>query len=92
MIKPEDLRIGDLVRVCSNNCMIPKGAICEVVAIDSEQTCEDKKGIVGLLQTLEKNGGFLMVLGVIISKAFLSRPNSSKRMGLRTSTLWHIWI
>ena len=58
MIKPEDLRIGDLVRVCSNNCMIPKGAICEVVAIDSEQTCEDKKGIVGLLQTVREKWEF----------------------------------
>lgn len=58
MIKPENLRIGDLVRVCSNNCMIPKGAICEVVAIDSEQTCEDKKGIVGLLQTVREKWEF----------------------------------
>lgn len=58
MIKPENLRIGDLVRVCSNNCMIPKGAICEVVAIDSEQTCEDKKGIVGLLQTVREEWEF----------------------------------
>lgn len=51
MIKPEELRIGDFVRVSNDNCMIPKGAICEVVAIDSERSCEDKKGIVGLLQT-----------------------------------------
>lgn len=41
MIKAEDLRIGDLVRVRNDNCMIPKGALCEVVAIDSERTCED---------------------------------------------------
>jgi hypothetical protein len=32
MIKPEDLRIGDLVMVSNDNCMIPKGALCEVVA------------------------------------------------------------
>lgn len=51
MIKPEELRIGDFVKVSSDNCMISKGAICEVVAIDSEWSCEDKKGIVGLLQT-----------------------------------------
>lgn len=51
MIKPEELRIGDFVRVSNDNCIIPKGAICEVVAIDSERSCEDKKGIVGLLQT-----------------------------------------
>lgn len=52
MIKPEDLRIGDLVRVGNDNCMIPKGALCEVVAIDSERACEDKKGIADLLQTV----------------------------------------
>lgn len=51
MIKPEELRIGDFVRVSNDNCIIPKGAICEVVDIDSERSCEDKKGIVGLLQT-----------------------------------------
>ena len=51
MIKPEELRIGDYVSVSSDNCMIPKGAVCKVVAIDSERACEDKKGIVGLLQT-----------------------------------------
>ena len=51
MIKPEKLRIGDYVRVSSDNCMIPQGALCEVVAIDSERACEDKKGLVGLLQT-----------------------------------------
>lgn len=51
MIKAEDLRIGDFVRVSNDNCMIPKGAICEVVAIDSERSYEDKKGVVGLLQT-----------------------------------------
>lgn len=50
MIKPEELRIGDYVRVSSDNCMIPKGAVCKVVAIDSERACEDKKGLAGLLQ------------------------------------------
>lgn len=51
MIKPEELRIGDVVKVSSDNCMIPKGAVCKVVVIDSERACEDKKGLVGLLQT-----------------------------------------
>lgn len=50
MIKPEELRIGDYVRVSSDNCMIPKGAVCKVVAIDSERACKDKKGLAGLLQ------------------------------------------
>lgn len=50
MIKPEELRIGDVVKVSSDNCMIPKGAVCKVVVIDSERACEDKKGLAGLLQ------------------------------------------
>lgn len=58
MIKPEDLRIGDLVRVSNDNCMIPKGALCEVVAIDSERACEDKKGLAGLLQTVREEWEF----------------------------------
>lgn len=58
MIKPEDLRIGDLVMVSNDNCMIPKGALCEVVAIDSEQACKDKKGLAGLLQTVREEWEF----------------------------------
>lgn len=58
MIKPEDLRIGDLVMVSNDNCMIPKGALCEVVAIDSERACEDKKGLAGLLQTVREKWEF----------------------------------
>ena len=55
MIKPEELRIGDYVSVSSDNCMIPKGAVCKVVAIDSERACEDKKGLAGLLK-LDREG------------------------------------
>lgn len=58
MIKPEDLRIGDLVMVSNDNCMIPKGALCEVVAIDSERACEDKKGLADLLQTVREEWEF----------------------------------
>ena len=58
MIKPEDLKIGDLVMVSNDNCMIPKGALCEVVAIDSERACEDKKGLAGLLQTVREEWEF----------------------------------
>ena len=32
MIKPEDLRTGDLVRV-SRDCAFPKGTICVVTAL-----------------------------------------------------------
>lgn len=58
MIKAEDLRIDDLVMVSNDNCMIPKGALCEVVAIDSERACEDKKGLAGLLQTVREEWEF----------------------------------
>lgn len=58
MIKPEDLKIGDLVMVGNDNCVIPKGALCEVVAIDSEWACEDQKGIAGLLQTVREKWEF----------------------------------
>lgn len=57
-MKVEDLRIGDYVKVSSDNCMIPKGAVCEVVAIDSEGACEDKKGRVCLLQTVREKWEF----------------------------------
>lgn len=58
MIKAEDLRIGDIVRVSSDNCMIPKGTVCEVVAIDSERACEDKKGLAGLLPVVREEWDF----------------------------------
>ena len=41
MIKAEDLRIGNLVRVSETGCMIPKGEVCKVVAIDSEKSFEE---------------------------------------------------
>lgn len=47
MIKPEDLRIGDLVRV-SHDCMFPKGTICAVTDINPLKGFEDKKGVVSL--------------------------------------------
>lgn len=34
MIKPEDLRIGDYVRVSRDNCMFSKGKLCEVIGVD----------------------------------------------------------
>ena len=57
-MKAEDLRIGDYVKVSSDNCMIPKGAVCEVVAIDSERECEDKKGLVDLRQVVRGKWDF----------------------------------
>lgn len=56
MIKPEDLRIGDLVRV-SNKCSIPKGTVCVVTEIYPELTSGDKKGIVRLSYTDDTDDG-----------------------------------
>lgn len=43
MIKPEDLRIGDLVRV-NCDCIYPKGTKCVVTDINPITVFEDKKG------------------------------------------------
>ena len=56
MIKPEDLRIGDLVRV-SHKCSIPKGTVCVVTEIYPERTSGDKKGIVRLSYTDDTDDG-----------------------------------
>lgn len=44
MIKPEDLRIGDLVKV-SRDCMFPKGTMCVITDINPLKV---SKGVVGL--------------------------------------------
>lgn len=56
MIKAEDLRIGDLVKVSKIGCMVPKGTMCKVVAIDSENFFEEMnlKGCATLIE-LEVN-------------------------------------
>lgn len=47
MIKPEDLRTGDFVRV-SRDCAFPKGTMCVVSDINPLKVFNDKKGIVSL--------------------------------------------
>lgn len=47
MIKAENLRIGDLVRVC-RNCWFPEGSVCIVTQVNSERTRKEKKGCVTL--------------------------------------------
>ncbi len=42
MIKAEDLRIGDLVRV-SRDCMFPKGTICIVTDMNPLKVFNKKK-------------------------------------------------
>ena len=56
MIKPENLRIGDLVRVCCN-CSLLEGTVCAVTEIDSETASRDKKGFVSLNFPDDNNDG-----------------------------------
>lgn len=56
MIKPEDLRIGDLVRT-NRDCAFPKGTMCVVNDIRPEKVYKDKVGIVGLIATYDDDDG-----------------------------------
>lgn len=47
MIKAENLRIGDLVRVCRNG-WFPEGTVCIVTQINSERSYKENKGAVTL--------------------------------------------
>ena len=48
MIKAEDLRIGDLVRV-NCDCEFPKGTVCTVSEIGTIKIVEERKGCVSLI-------------------------------------------
>lgn len=56
MIKPEYLRIGDLVMV-SHDCAFPKGTMCAVTQIYPERVHEDKKGAATLSYTDDTDDG-----------------------------------
>jgi len=56
MIKPEDLKIGDLVRV-SRDCMFPKGTMCVVTDINPLKVFKDKKGVVSLSAIADGDDG-----------------------------------
>lgn len=58
MIKSEDLRIGDLVRV-SCDCAFPKGTLCIVSNILSTGVFMGKKGAVALRVVNDNNDGLL---------------------------------
>lgn len=88
MIKPEDLRIGDLVRV-SNKCSIPKGTVCVVTEIYPELTSGDKKGIVRLSYTDDTDDG-PWAFGAAMSKASLLLPKFSKITVLKKKLLANI--
>lgn len=56
MIKPEDLRIGDIVRV-SRDCAFPKGTLCVISDIHPEKSFKDKKGVVSLHNISDMDDG-----------------------------------
>ena len=56
MIKPEDLRIGDLVMI-SYGCMFPKDTMCTVADIRTEIEHRDKKGVVSLCAINDEDDG-----------------------------------
>jgi hypothetical protein len=47
MIKAEDIRIGDIVRVCRNG-WFPEGTVCLVTQINSERSYKENKGAITL--------------------------------------------
>ena len=48
MIKPEELRIGDFVKICNSSYMVANGTVCKIVGINAEWSFENKKGAVNL--------------------------------------------
>ena len=55
MIKPEDLRIGDLVMI-SHGCMFHKGTMCAVTEIRPDKESGYKKGAVSLSAINDNDG------------------------------------
>lgn len=56
MIKLEDLRIGDIVRV-SRDCMFPKDTLCIVTEIHPDRQHKDNKGVVSLKAVNDDDDG-----------------------------------
>lgn len=56
MIKPEDLRIGDIVMVNELGCAIPKNTICKVVDIRSKHYSTTEKRFRGSVELIDVNG------------------------------------
>ena len=77
MIKPEDLRIGDLVRT-NRDCAFPKGTMCVVTDIRPEKALKDKKGIVNLSAINDDDDGpwgawCCNIEGIPITSEFLEK-------------------
>lgn len=96
MIKPEDLRIGDFVKISSDHSMIPQGTMCEVVGIDSEQELDEKKGVINLLpldkEVWEISHGVWCkdIEGIPITKEFLIK-NGFKEFRHRVEEEGYEW-
>ena len=56
MINPENLRIGDLVRV-SHDCMFSRGTMCVVTDINPLKVFNEKKGVVTLSAVNDNDDG-----------------------------------
>lgn len=56
MIKPENLRIGDIVQT-NKDCMFPKDTLCIVTEIHPDRQRNDKKGVVSLKAVNDEDDG-----------------------------------
>ena len=81
MIYPEDLRIGDLVRL-SRDCIFPKGIMCTVADIRTEIEHKDKKGVVSL-SAINDEEMVLGELGAVILKGIPITPEILEKNGFK---------
>lgn len=77
MIKVENLRIGDLVRVC-RNCWFPEGSVCIVTQLNTDRTYKENKGFVTLSRVNGTDDGSWRVWcdyieGIPLMSAFLEK-------------------
>ena len=56
MIKPENLRIGDIVQT-NKDCMFPKDTLCIVTESHPDRQHNDKKGVVSLKAVNDEDDG-----------------------------------
>lgn len=96
MIKSEDLRIGDFVKVSSDHSMIPQGTICEVEGISYVRIFTKKKRFAILLpldrkEDEEAHGIWLdNIEGIPITKEFLIK-NGFKEFRHRVEEEGYEW-
>lgn len=94
MIKPEDLRIGDLVRT-NRDCAFPKGTKCVVTGIRPEKVYKDKKGIVDLSAIYDDDDGpwgawCCNIEGIPLTSEFLEKNGFKEEQHQKEgSSEWH---